>query len=153
MPERFETDPFKNRYINLLKELEKYDISESDFNDYMYILEHDIEEEIEKAGRVPEYAYRMIIKEVIPYEYMDSVYLELLCGFEIIKEKKADVTVVGPFVEDITDSNGNLYLEHIEDLNDNTVRNECIFPTAADAVMNLTTGEHSASVDWKELYS
>ncbi len=107
MPERFETDPFKNKYINLLKELEKYDISENDFNDYMHILEHDIEEEIEKAGRVPEYAYRMIIKEVIPYEYRESVYLELLCGFEIIKEKK-------------------------EDLNDNTIRNGYMFPSSPD---------------------
>jgi hypothetical protein len=153
MQERFETDPFKNKYTDLLEKLKRFHISESDFNDYMYILENDIEMEIKKAGRVPEYAYRMIIKEVIPYEYKEFVYLELFCGFEIIKEKKEDVTVVGPFIDDLTDRDGNLYIEYIEDLDDKTMEDGNMFPVSGNAVMNLGTGEHSASVNWQELYS
>jgi len=153
MPERFETYSFKKKYINILRELKKYDISENDFNDYMYILEKDIEEEIENRGRVPGYAYKMIIKDVLLYEFRESVYLKLLCGFDIIKGKKEDIKIVGPFIEDLTDSNGNLYLEYIEDLKDDTIQNEYLFPSSADAVMDLTTGEHSASVNWEDMYS
>lgn len=151
MPERFESDPFKKKYTNLLRKLEKYNISESDLNDYMYVLEKKIEGEIEDTGRIPEYAYRMIIIDVQLYEFREYEYLELLCGFDIIKGNREDVTVVGPFLEDFIDSNGNFNLKEIEDLNDNTILSSCLLPSSARAIMDLSTGEYSSSVIWREI--
>lgn len=150
MPERFEADPYKDKYNNLLRELAKYNVLESDFNYYLYILEDDIKKEIEKAGRVPQYAYRMIIKEALPYDYKGSVYLELICNFEIIDGRKDDVTVAGLFVEDFMDKERNIHLKSPKDLYSPNAEAETMMPNVANAVMNLTTGEHSASIDWIE---
>lgn len=117
----------------------------------MYVLEKKIEGEIEDTGRIPGYAYRMIIKDVLLYEFRESVYLELLCGFDIRNGNREDVTVVGPFLEDFIDSNGNFNLKDIEDLNDNTILSSCLLPSSARAIMDLSTGEYSSSVIWREI--
>lgn len=148
MSESIESDEFKNKYNKLLVELEKYEISEEDFRNYVYILEEDIRKEIKDSKLMPPYAYSIIIKEAMVYDYNDYVFLELICGFDISKEAMDDITRGGPFIRDFMDNKGNIYIEHLDDIMDDDIQREIMIPTNANARINLTTGYHSAQVDW-----
>lgn len=150
MPEREEGKQYRKKNAELLEKLKEYNISEVDFILYLYTLEEHIANEIREAGRVPKYAYIMIINEVLPYEYRDNIYLELSCSFKPQDGCRDDITVVGPFIEDFEDSDGHVIVYDIDDLSNNDVPNSTLFPLNANAVMNVNTGFCSSRIDWAE---
>lgn len=150
MPEREEGRQYKGKYAELLEKLKEYKISEVDFIIHLYKLEDSIIEQVREAGVTPKYAYKMIINEVFPYEYRGSTYLELMCTFKQQDGCMDDITVVGPFVEDLEDRDGHIIVYDVDDLSDNNVPNSTLFPINANAVININTGQCSSRVDWAE---
>lgn len=150
MPERVEGEQYKKKYTDLLKELEKFEISEDDFIWHLYNLEEQIKQEISATGILPEYAYVMVIKEVLPYEYQDNTFLELICTFKPKKENRDDITVVGPFLDDLRSKDGDLIIYDVDDLSDTFIPESMLVPISGNAVVNITTGKYSSRVDWEE---
>jgi len=124
MPDIRETGQYQIAYERILKELHKYGISETEFDDYIYLLLDEVKNRVNDAGKIPEYSYTIFANLPMIYEFNGSNYLELLCGFDPIPEYVDDMSIDGSIM----------------------------MPKSASARMNLTNGEYDVVISWNELF-
>ena len=125
MPEIRETGQYQIAYDRLQSELQKYDLTREELDNYIYLLLDELKNRINSEGKIPEYSY--IINPNLPliYEFDRNNYLEILCGFDPVPEYVDDMATNGPI----------------------------IIPKSASARMNLTSGEYDVAVTWHEIFS
>jgi len=124
MPEMRETKKYKIKYESLLQELHMYGISETEFNDYIYLLLDEIKNNINNEGKIPEYSYTIDSNFLMLYKHNGNNYLELLCIFSPIPEYVDDMAIDGSIM----------------------------MPKSARASMNLSNGEYDVNTAWHEIF-
>jgi hypothetical protein len=126
MAELKESIQYTISYDLLSKEIVKIGIDPQDFDRYVSFLSYNILQKIEESNRVPMYAFKMILTELLIYENMErnGYTLDLMSSFQPLEDKLPDIIM------------GYSYM----------------LPKSARSTLNTFDGESITSVSWKEYF-
>lgn len=124
MAEHLQSEQFDKSYKSLLEDLSSSGLNTETFDNYISTLKYSILQEIEDSGRIPMYAIKIYLEELIAYSNYnrDGHTIDLVCTFEPIEEKKPDLIV----------------------------NNSYSFPQSAHSTFDTSNGENIVTVSWEE---
>lgn len=121
-----ESRQFIDSYNILTENSFNFNISIEDFDNYISLLKYNILQKIEDTHRVPMYAFKMILNELLSYQNIDDngYTFDLMCKFEPLEDKLPDLIL----------------------------DNSYILPSSARSTFNTFNGENITTISWKEYF-